>query len=75
MKYSIPIRPHSARSPRPRSRVPDHMRATYPSSPYPFTHSPRDLGLRDNTRFLTRRQPFHLSLHPPAAPLTALQNP
>jgi hypothetical protein len=75
MKYTIPIRPHGARSPRPRSRVPDYMPATHPSSPYPFTPSPRDLGLTDNTRFRTRRQPFHLSLHPPAEPLTPVQNP
>ena len=75
MKYSIPVRPHCARSPRPRSRVPDHMAATDPSSPYPLIRSPRDLRLTDNTSFLTRRQPFHLSLYPPAAPLTPVQNP
>jgi hypothetical protein len=75
MKYSIPIRPHGVRSPRPRSRVSTYMLATHPSSHYPFTPSPRDLELTDSTRFLTPRQPFHLSLHPSTGPLNPIQNP
>src|ERR1039458_7839792 len=75
MKYSIPIRPHGARLPRTRSRVPGYKTATHSSSPYPFTRPPRDLGLTDSTRFLAPRQPFHCSLYPPAGPLNPVQNP
>jgi hypothetical protein len=75
MKYRIPIRPHGAHSPRPRSRVPGYMPVTHPSSPYPFTRSPRGLGLTDSTRLLVRRPPFHLSLDPTAGPLNPIQNP
>ena len=75
MKYSIPIRPHGARSLRPRSRVPGYKPATHSSSSYPFTRPPRDLGLTDSTRFLAPRQPFHFSLYPTAGPLNPIQNP
>ena len=64
MKYAIPIRSHRVRPPRPRSRVPGHMRSIHPSSPDPFTPSPRSHGLTGSTRVLARRQPFHFSLYP-----------
>jgi hypothetical protein len=75
MKYRIPIRPHGARSPRPRSRVPAYMPPTQISSPYPFTRPPKHLGLTDSTRFLARRQLFHLPLHPPTGLQNPIQNP
>jgi hypothetical protein len=75
MKYAIPIRSHRVHPPHPRSRVPGHMRAIHPSSPYPFTLYPRDLGLTGSTRVLDRRQSFHLSLQPMAGPLNPNQNP
>ena len=42
MKYVISIRSHRVRPPRARSRVPGHMRSIHPSSPDPFTLSPKD---------------------------------
>jgi len=74
MKYCIPTRPQRVRPPRPRSRVPGHMRATHPSSLNPFTLSPRDFGLTTSTPVLARRQPFHFSLYPTAGPLNPIQN-
>ena len=70
MKYVIPIRSH-----RVRSRVPGHVRSIHPSSPDPFTLSPRSHGLESRTRLLARRQPFHLSSHPTTGPLNPIQNP
>src|ERR1019366_3709831 len=64
MKYVIPIRSHRVRPTRPRSRVPGNMRAIHPSSPDPFTPSPRDGALTGSTLVLARRQPFHSSLYP-----------
>ena len=75
MKYVIPIRSHRVRPPRARSRVPGHMRSIHPSSPDPFTLSPRGHGLTGSTRVLARRQPFHFSLYPTAGPLNPIQNP
>ena len=75
MKYSIPIRPHGTRSPRPRSRVPGYKPATHSSSPYTLTRPPTDLGLTDSTRSLAPRQPFDLSHYPMAGPLNPIQNP
>jgi hypothetical protein len=75
MKYAIPIRSHRVRPPRARSRVPGHMRSIHPSSPDPFTLSPRGHGLTGSTRVLARRQPFHFSLYPTAGPLNPIQNP
>jgi hypothetical protein len=75
MKYAIPIRSHRVRPPRARSRVPGHMRSIHPSSPGPFTLSPRGHRLTGSTRVLARRQPFHFSLYPLAGPLNPIQNP
>ena len=75
MKYGILTQLQRVCPPRPRSRVPGHMLATHPSSPYPLTSSPKKLRSTGSTRFLARRQPFHLSLHPPAGPLNPIQNP
>jgi hypothetical protein len=75
MKYGISTRPHCVRSPRLPFRVPAHVSATPPSSPYPFTRPPRGLGLTDSRRFLTRRRPFNLSLYPTAGPLNPIQSP
>ena len=75
MKYRISPPPKRVRPPRPRSRVPDSIPATPPASPYPFTPSPRNLGLTGSTRFLARSQPSQLSLHLPARLLNPIQNP
>jgi hypothetical protein len=75
MKYGIPIRPHGARSPHPRSRVPAYMPTTHPSSPYPFIRPSRQPGLTDSTHILARRQPFHLPLHSPTGQRNPIQNP
>jgi len=75
MKYVISIRSHRVRPPRARSRVPGHMRSIHPSSPDPFTLSPKDIGITGSTRVLARRQPFHFSLYPTAGPPNPIQNP
>src|ERR1035438_7288808 len=75
MKYSTPIRPHGARSPRPRSRVPGYKPATHSSSLCTLTRPPTDLGLTDSTRSLAPRQPFHFSLDPTVGPRNPIRNP
>jgi hypothetical protein len=75
MKYVIPIRSHRVRPPRAHSRVPGHMRSIHPSSPDPFTLSPKDIGMTGSTRVLARRQPFHFSLYPTVGPMNPIQNP
>jgi len=75
MKYAIPIRSHRVRPPRPRSRVPGHIRLIRHSSSDPFPLSPRGHRLTGSTRVLARRQPFLLSLYPMAGPVNPIQNP
>ena len=75
MKYSIPIRPHGVRSPRPRSRVPGYTPIGHPSSPSTLTPRPRDLALTAITFVFSPSQPFHFPLYPTVGPLNVIQNP